>query len=243
MADKYCKKSSLEALADEIRVRNGDSSSTKYLFPNEFESTISGLLIPTQRGAPSKELKTNDSSYTIQRGVYTGGSVFVDPVSYEGQNAINPSSSQQTISDSTNKKPIKKVVVNAANLYQVSVGNWRGTTKNPTSWSISGLPFKPVGLIFLTDSTLTSSSPYYYIRWFCALSDGTVYGYARGRTSTSKTFLGAKIVSASVTFGNSNVSFSNVICNDTGYGNQTAYIYQNSTSATSNTFYGYYIWG
>ena len=237
--DKYCKKSSLEALADEIRVRNGDGSSTKYLFPNEFESTISGLLIPTQRGAPSKELKTNDSSYTIQKGVYTGGSVFVDPIEL----TANPSSSQQTIKDSTNNKPLKKVTVNAANLYQVAVGNWRGTTKNPTSWSMSGLSFKPAGIIFLTDSILSSSSPYYFIRWFCALNDGTVYGYCRGRTSTSNNFFGAKIVSASVTFGNNSVSFSNVVCNDTGYGNQTAYVYQNATSLSGNAYYGYYIWG
>ena len=237
--DKYCKKSSLEALADEIRVRAGESSSTKYTFPNGFETAISGLVIPTQRGAPSKELKTNDSSYTIQRGVYTGGSVTVDPIEL----TANPSSSQQTIKDNTNNKPLKKVTVNAANLYQVATGVWQSSTKNPSSMSVSGLSFKPVGVIVLTLSTLASSSPYYFIRWFCALSDGTVYGYARGRTSTSRTFLGAKIVSASVTFGNNSVSLSNIVCNDTGYGNQTSYFYQHSTTAANNSRYFYYIWG
>ena len=241
MADKYCKKSSLKALADEIRVRNGDSSNTKYLFPNEFESTISGLLIPTQRGAPSKELKTNDVSYTIPKGVYTGGSVYVDPIDYP--TIVQSSSSQQTIRDTTNNKPLKKVTVAAANSHPVAVGTWRVGTKNPSSMSITGLSFKPIGVIVLSSSTLSPSSPYYFIRWFCALSNGTIYGYARGRASTSRDFLGAKINSASVAFSQGSVSLSNIICNDKTYGNQTAYFFQSSTTAANNWPYFYYIWG
>lgn len=241
--DKYCKKSSLEALADEIRVRAGESSSTKYTFPSGFETAISGLLIPTQRGAPSKELKTNDTSYTIQKGVYTGGSVFVDPISYEGQNAINPSSSQQTIKDSTNNKPIKKVVINGVDVHPIATGSWRGSTKNPVSITISGLSFNPVGIAIIHRlNTPAYSNPYYFIRWFAALNGGTIYGYCRNK-SASRTNYAAKITSASVSFGSNSVSISNVVCYDSTNGSQTAYFYQSGTSLSGNSRYFYYIWG
>ena len=238
MADKYCKKSSLEAIADEIRVRNGDSSSTKYLFPNEFESTISGLLIPTQRGAPSKELKTNDSSYTIQRGVYTGGSVFVDPISYEGQNAINPTFSQQTIKDSTNNKPIKKVVVNGFDSHPLAAGGWRGSVKSPTSITISGLSFTPVGAIFLL---ATSNTEKLAINMLWKIGN-TIGGHATPNNSTSNSNRSALITSANFTFSNGSLSVSNIQCTDTS-GTNTAHFYQTSTSASSNQLYVYYIWG
>ena len=239
----YCKKSSLEAIADEIRVRNGDSSSTKYLFPSGFTSTISGLLIPTQRGAPSKELKTNDSSYIIQKGVYTGGSVTVDPI--EWLTIVQPSASQQIIKDANNK-PLKKVTVGAYNLHPLAVGAWRGSVKNPTSITVSnitynGSPFKPIGLILICASSDYSSDKSGSINqmWFV---DGVVGGHATASNSTSSTNRSAIITSANVSFSNGSFSVSNVSCRDTAK-TQTAHFYQQYTNASSNANYLYYVWG
>ena len=72
MAKKYCKKSSLTSVAEEVRTRNGTSAQIPFA---NIATTISNLAIPAQRGAPSTVLTASNPSTTIQRGKYTGGSV------------------------------------------------------------------------------------------------------------------------------------------------------------------------
>ena len=77
----YCKKSSIEAVVSEVKTKAGISQSTPMPFV-DIADTISSLVIPTQRGSPSVSLDTSKTQHTIQRGVYTGGSVSV--TAYQG---------------------------------------------------------------------------------------------------------------------------------------------------------------
>lgn len=138
MAKRYCKKSSVQSVANEVKVRKGSSSSIQ---GNNIASEINGLVLPTQKGAPNTVLTASNPSATIQRGKYTGGSVSVVP-----QNATAVLSRDGGNVPIESGKTLASVTVPARNTFSYIAGS---TTfqSDSTSFAISGVTFTPKGAI------------------------------------------------------------------------------------------------
>lgn len=229
---KYCKKTSVQSVADEVKIRKGSAASIQ---GSQIATDISNLVIPVQRGTVNKELKTNDTSYSILRGVYNNGSVYVDPV--EWPSVVQPSVNQQIIKDANNR-PLKKVSVGVFDFHPLAVGSWRGSQKNPTSLTVSGLPFTPAGVILICGSNNSEKLAIGMI-WKVG---GVVGGHAMPNNTASDSNRSAVITSADITFSYGGFSVSNVRCTDTS-GTNGAHFYQTSTTESSNAKYLYYVWG
>lgn len=199
MAQKYCKKSSVKSVADEVKVRQGSSNSIQ---GSGLASAINNLVLPTQRGAPNTVLTASSPSKTIQRGEYTGGSVYVTPQSKTATLTVNGS----TINADANKV-LSSVTVPAKNTATFAYGNITPSS-GATSISVSGLSFKPIGFaIFPTASgSWTTYTPQFMLGMFTA--DGVKVGVT-GSNKSGTMYYGV-INGASVTFGNSSVSISNI---------------------------------
>ena len=207
MADKYCKKSSFESVADEIRIRAGLASSNK-LTPSQMKTQIDNLAIPAQRGSPSKELKTNDALYTIQKGKYTGGSVYIDPQAKTATLTQNGG----TVTDANNK-PISSVTVPATNKVTLATGTL-SLSEGQTSVSITGLSFSPKGYALCLNSTSSVSYSKFEgrIMFIMQVKDGILYGRIGGTTKVTSgdEIAGIPITSTSSVFGSNYVTISGV---------------------------------
>ena len=199
MAKKYCKKSSVQALANEVKTRKGSSNNIQ---GRSIASDIENLVIPTQRGAPNTVLTTSSPSTTILRGKYTGGAVSVEP---QAKTATLTSSGGYVYGD--NNRPLSAVTVPASNVFQVVTGSIT-PSNGATSLSITGLSFAPKGFIaVLANASGGVGNPYI---GGIAYSGNTVYGVAAGSSAAN----GCPITSASVSVLSGSVTVSNIVATD-----------------------------
>ena len=222
----YCHKDSFTnanetGIVDELRVRNGTAAAIPF---NQIVPTINGLVIPAQCGAPNKELKVNAPSKTIERGVYTGGSVYVDP---QAKTAVLTTAGS-TVSDE-NGRPLSSVTIPAANVYSTAAG-LLSFAADTTSIGISGLSFSPVGMIVVcTRPHFEISAPRNVVALYC-LKNGTIDGLLLRVSGYA-----GRITGGSVSFGNNSVSVSNI----TGTRNGSAI-----TGCRFHEYeYAFFVWG
>lgn len=97
----YCKKSSLENLAQTIKNVSNDQTSLQ--FPEDFITKINNIKLIELKSNPNIILNKNNLTYTLPQGQYTGGSVSVIPEEL----TITPTNSNQPIND----KILKKVTI------------------------------------------------------------------------------------------------------------------------------------
>ena len=201
MSKKYCKKSSIQTVTDEVKTRKGSSS---HIQGNNIASDINNLVIPTQRGAPATILTASSTTKTIQRGKYTGGSVSVVP-----QHAIATLSKSGGDVSIESGKTLASVKIPASNLYQVITGNIT-PANNATSLTFSGMSFTPVGFVaVMVTASGGVGNPYI---GGIAYTDGHVYGIAAGNTEK----YGVPIIDATISISDSSITVSNIQANENG---------------------------
>lgn len=219
MAKKYCKKSSMQAVANEVKTRKGSSSNIQ---GSSVASDIGNLVIPTQRGAPTTTLTASNQSATVQRGKYTGGSVLV--VQQNATATLSQNGGYVPIEDG---KTLASVKVPAVNLYRVVTGEIT-PANNSTSLSLpmeSSITPKGFVAIMVTASGGVGTP---YIGGI-AYDGTTVYGVAAGSSASN----GCPITSASVSKSAGNITVSNIVATD-----------GSAFSATfKNNKYVYAVWG
>ena len=186
---------------------------------------IGDLEIPIQRGSLSKELKTNDTSSVIQRGVYTGGFIYIDPQAKTARLTQNSS----TITDENNK-PISSVKIPAKNMYSVFQTTIT-PTDNATSFSVTGLSFRPVGIV-IQQSKHTSkigklTSPYFIVGIFNAS------GVVVGLSGSASNYYGV-MQSATVSISNGAITVSDMVANRNGTSEAVKF---------DNTEHTCFVWG
>lgn len=201
MAKKYCKKSSMQAIATEVKTRKGSSSNIQ---GSNLATDISNLVIPAQRGAPTTTLTASNPSTTIQRGKHTGGSVSVVP-----QNATATIQSSGAYVPIENGKTLASVKVPATDRMSVAYGTTTPSS-NATSITISGLSFSPVGIAIALTSfgSVSTTSPKFITGLF--KKDGTVCGVSGTDSEFSAKYFGV-FKNASMSFGTNSVTISNII--------------------------------
>lgn len=207
MADKYCKKSSLETVADEVRVRAGLSSSSK-LTTAQMKTTIDALEIPVQRGAPSVALTGSSPSYTIQKGVYTGGKVSVT-----GQSKTATLSQNGSTVAPDSGKVLTSVTVPAKNTVSVKSGTIPMSSGQSTVL-IDDIGFSPTGYALCFDvSSVTTSNISGKILLIMQTKSGTLLGRIMhtDTVSSGDGTVGIPITSTSTTWGSNSLSISNIV--------------------------------
>lgn len=197
MAKKYCKKSSVQSVANEVKIRKGSAS---IIQGSSIASDIDALVLPIQRGAPNTVLTASSTSKTIQRGKYTGGSIYVTPQSKTA--TLTPNGS--TIAADSNKV-LSSVTIPAKSTATFAYGNITPSS-GATAISVSGLSFNPIGFaIFPTGSgSWNTDTPQFMLGMFT--KDGMKLGIT-GSNKSGTLYYGV-INAASVTFGNGSVSLS-----------------------------------
>lgn len=219
MAKKHCKKSSMQAVAGEVKTRKGSSSNIR---GDNIASDISNLVIPAQRGAPETVLTASSTSKTIQRGKYTGGSVSIVP-----QNATATLSKSGGNVSIESGKTLASVKVPASNLFQSASGTITPSS-NATSIGLSNLSFRPVGVIFaLTDGSGATNSPKIT---YIAYAPSGIYG----NIISGANYGGAMVTDASVSVTDNSITISNI----RGVDGSTSY-----TGNFRNTQHSYFAWG
>lgn len=186
------------------------------------------MVIPTNRGSYSETLTATKSSVTVPRGVYSGGAVVVTPQS----KTVDPQATAFTV-NADSGKALTSVTVRGIDTYSVCAGTW--TASNASSFSVSGLSFKPEGAIMVAISNLGYNN-------VVAVSNDkhstSNYGVATPNTGSHN----AKINNAGIVLGNSGVTCS---------GLKSTYSYYSSVSGNTtvtkdakfNGTYYYCIWG
>lgn len=195
MAKKYCAKSSMQAVADEIKTRKGSSSNIQ---GSNIASDISNLVIPTQRGSPTTVLTASSTSQTIQRGKYTGGSVSVVPQIATAQLSQNGGYVQIE-----SGKTLASVKVPAKNAYSYSSGKIT-PSNGATSISITGLSFEPTHIAIM-NTHIGSVYDDVVVSFYCAKQED-IMGLFTARSG----YLG-KVSNATVSFGTNSVTISNIV--------------------------------
>lgn len=221
MAKKYCRKSSIKAVADEIRVREG-SSSTDKVQGSMMYYRIQNLELPVNYGSPNTVLTANNQSHTVLMGKYTGGSVSVTP-----QNATATLSQNGGYVPIEDGKTLASVKVPAKNAYSYSAGKITPAS-GATSISISGLSFTPLCIVVVNTSKPSTLRENQIAVVYCDKS-GTV----RGVFPNKSAYVGS-VTSASASFGSNSVSISNVV----GVRNGTTI-----NGAFANVEYSWFAWG
>jgi len=219
MPKKYCKKSSVQSVADEVKTRKGSSSNIQ---GNNIASDISNLVIPTQRGSPTTVLTASSTSKTIQRGKYTGGSVSV--ASQNATAVLSRDGGNVTIESG---KTLASVKVPASNLFQSASGTITPSS-NATSIGLSNLSFRPIGAIFaLTSGSGSTNKPKIT---YVAYTPNGVYG----NIISGANYGGAMVTDASVSVTDNSITISNI----RGVDGSTSY-----TGNFRNAQHSYFAWG
>ncbi|MBR3552462.1 MAG: hypothetical protein IKN72_03630 [Clostridia bacterium] len=234
--DLVAYKSSLKAVADEIRARNG--SNGNLVFPTDFVSTIQNLQLPQSLGTVAKELKEGELTYSLPAGIYDGGRVFVQG----GTASIAPSNQQQTKPE-TGESPLLSATVGGVTTCRVATGIINKSSSASAgvtpSLSITGLDFCPVGATLVR----SGSGLYQYAVWCISSVKGPngCYGWAvpYGTTDTP----GARITGATWTFGENSVQCSGIVVNDPQKGAQNGGFGLYKSSGDSNEAYAYIVFG
>lgn len=202
MAKKYCKKSSMKAVADEIRVREGASSTDK-VQGSMMYYRIQNLELPVNYGSPNIVLTANNQSHTVLMGKYTGGSVSVVP-----QNATATLSQNGGYVPIESGKTLASVKVPAKNVKSVATGSLT-PSKNATSITVSGLSFRPVGMAVVLQRGSTSVvKP--KIGGFI-YNNGQINGIAAGGTT-----YGSYLTSVSASITDNSITLSNFVVSESG---------------------------
>lgn len=224
MSKKYCKKSSMQAVADEVKERAGYYSGTT-IQGNSIDFVIERLELPVQKGAPEVILTAQSPSYEAEGGKYTGGSVSVVP-----QNATATLSQNGGYVPVESGKTLASVKVPALNIRRVHYGRFKPSS-GATSITIDSLPFKPLGIFLNFTESTTQNSP--KIISF-AYDNGSVYGRA-----VSTTRAGGNITEASVS-RTTTAPYSISITNIKAAEGSTHSVY---AANFIGNFYVYVIWG
>ena len=220
MPDYYCKKSSLETLAAAIKAGAGMASSAK-LKVSDFASKIASFVIPTNRGSPSETLNTSKTTYTIRKGKYTGGSVSVASQS----KTATLSASGSTVSPDSGKV-LEKVTIPARDVYLSKCGTFTPSANN--TFSITGLHFKPIGIVMYASYISTSASQPQLAAF--SWKDGESKGIAASSAMPS----GAPVTSATVTTTNTSITIKNVVATVSGSSFNCTWVLKQWT---------YFVWG
>ena len=219
MSKRYCKKSSVQSVADEVKTLKGSSSNIQ---GNNIASDISNLVIPEQRGAPEAVLTASSTSKTIQRGKYTGGSVSVVP-----QNATATLSKSGGNVSIESGKTLASVKIPASNLFQSASGTITPSS-NATSIGLSNLSFRPIGAIFaLTAGSGATRKP--KITYVAYTQQGM-----HGNIISGANYGGAMVNAATVSVTDNSITISNI----RGVDGSTSY-----TGDFLNAQYSYFAWG
>jgi hypothetical protein len=197
MAKKHCKKSSMQAVADEVKVRAGYPSSAT-IPGNYIETTIRQLDLPVQKGAPNITLTANNTYYDVEGGKYTGGSVSVVP-----QRATAALSQNGGYVQIESGKTLASVKVPAKNAYSYSSGKITPSDK-ATSISITGLSFEPTHIAIMNTS-IGSIYDNAVVSFYCAKQESIM-----GLFTAKSGYLG-KVSNATVSFGTNSVTISNIV--------------------------------
>lgn len=202
----YCKKSSIKSVVSEVKTKAGISQSTAMPF-SDIASTIDSFVIPTQRGSPTEALTNSSRTYTIQRGVYTGGTV---SVSAQSKTATLKASDSRVSPDSG--KVLSSVIVPASNVYSVAEKTIPSPTRGATSITVSGLSFTPVGIILiLTSASVGVAKP--YIGGLSCVKSGNSWS-VRGIAAGADEKYGVPITSASVSMTSTSITISNIVATE-----------------------------
>lgn len=195
MAKRYCKKSSMQAVADEIKVRGGFSDKIQGSY---MATEISNLEKPVNRGSPSVTLTASSPSYTVQTGKYIGGSVSV-----ASQNATATLSQNGGYVPIESGKTLASVKVPAKNAYSYSSGKITPSDK-ATSISITGLSFEPTHIAIM-NTNIGNIYDNAVVSFYCAKQESIM-----GLFAAKSGYLG-KVSSATVSFGTNSVMISNIV--------------------------------
>lgn len=206
MADKYVKKSSIQQVVDVAKMQAGVSDSLT--LPQEVVDTINAIEPIVNQGSPSVLLSansTNDKTYSIPKGRFTGGTVTVNPQ----EKTVTPTTKKQTIKADTNRA-LKKLTINPTPTYKVQTGTFtlqRGTNAiAKTSWSVTGLSFKPEGVI-IGRQILGFGDGYTIVTMTNATHGTSGYGVAENDGTSSSKAPGC-IVNTAISLGTNSVSVS-----------------------------------
>lgn len=195
MSKKYCTKSSIQKVVNEVKTRKGVADNIQ---GSHIADEIDDLVLPAQRGAPTTTLTAGNQSVTIQRGKYTGGSALVVP-----QNATAQLSQNGGYVPIENGKTLASVTVPASNVFQSASGKITPSS-SATSISLSNLSFRPTGAIFaLTQGSGAIRSPKIT---FVAYHNGSTYG----NIISGDNYGGAMINSANTSVTDSSITISNL---------------------------------
>lgn len=227
MAKKYCKKSSVQSLANEVKIRKGSSSGIQ---GSSIASDIDALILPTQRGSPDTVLTAENPFATIQRGKFSGGSVSVVP-----QNATATLSQDGGYVSIENGETLASVKIPATNLSAVEYKDIP-MASGQSSFSVSNLLFSPVGYAIFLSSDVQSGSNYkdINIAGLIQTKSGVLAGRTLLKSSDSKHKDGYEVISTSATFASNSVSVSNIVASN----GSTSY-----NCAFANTHYICVVWG
>lgn len=206
MSDKIVKKSSIQDVVDIAKTQAGVSNSIT--LPQGVVDTISTIEPIVNRGSPSVLLNANsenDKTYPIPKGRFTGGAVTVNPQ----EKIVTPTTKKQTITADTNRT-LKKVTVQPTPLYKVQTGTFTLTSGTnaiaKTSWSITGLSFKPEGVI-IGRQKLGFGNGYTIVTMTNATHGTSGYGVAENDGTASNKAPGC-IVNTAISLGTNSVSVS-----------------------------------
>ena len=228
MTKKYCKKSSLESIADEIRTRAGTNDT---MTPAQMKTAVDNLVIPTQQPTSYINLGASNSPYTIPKGIHSGhGTVTVRTQSKTATLSANGST---VYPDSG--YVLSSVTVPAKTAFSY-IADSTTFQSDSTSFTISGVTFTPKGAIITCTNTngLGFFDRGKAVEGLCIIVndnnttsvDGIIYGSGtRGR-----------ITSASMTKSGNNLTINSVL--GTAGGSSVSPYF-----GDKNAEYSYMIWG
>lgn len=199
MAKKYCKSTSVQAIADEVKTLKGSSG---VIQGGNLASDIASLVVPTQHGAPSTKLTAASPTKTIERGLYTSGTISVTPQNKTATLTANGS----TVKAGSNQA-LYGVTVPAKNTATFDYGSIKPSS-GATSINITGLKFQPIGFAMFPTETgsWNENTPRFILGMF------TASGLRLGVTGSNKsgTLYYGVIKNASVSFGTNSITVSNI---------------------------------
>lgn len=221
MAKKYCKKSSLESIADEIRTRAGTNDT---MTPAQMKTAVDNLVIPTQQPTSYINLGASNSPYTIPKGIHSGHGTVT--VSTQSKTATLSANGSTVYPDSG--KVLSSVTIPAKNTFSVAVGTLTPSDK-ATSISITGLSFQPKGIAVM----VTNASSSYVLEPRAIVNISSINNTVDGCLTASSGYKG-RVTGATVSFGSNSVSISNITA--TRNGSSVSPYFRNQE-------HSYFVWG
>ena len=189
----YCKKSSMQEVASAIKSASGNSHAIT--FPDQFVSRVNNLELVEQKSNPSVTLHKDNTSYTLPKGRYNGGTISVTPEA----KTVTPTNAVQSVQASANKA-LSQVTVSALPGFRVLTGTYDtgSSTIVTSSWTVSGInDFTPMGAVIMKAGLTNTNN-------ICAGVASEKKGSYYGVTTSSSTPGGT--LSSGITLGTNSVT-------------------------------------